>query len=174
MANECDLKYLTKNWLRWWSIRPLFKSSLLLRRLIGDEDARINAVNLLELNSGQRVLELGCGLGANLCNLHATGAQIIAVDESPENVAASRNEVRANNLMNIKVMSLDEAEKSLEAESFDAILCCNTFTSTDRQDLLLHLACKWLKKGGKIAVVDYVPIGETHPEVIPIAAPIYW
>ena len=130
MTNDCPLKRLTNHWSRWWSVRPLFKSSILVRRLVGEEDARINAVNLLELKPGQRVLDLSCGLGANLRYLQATGAEVVAVDESPENVEAARTEIRANHFLNIRAMSLKDAEQVLEEGSFDAILCTGTFTSS--------------------------------------------
>ena len=156
MTNDCPLKRLTNHWNRWWSIRPLFKSSILVRRLVGEEDARINAVNLLELKPGQRVLDLSCGLGANLRYLQATGAEIVAVDENPENVEAARTEIRANNFLNIRAMSLKDAEQVLEEGSFDAILCTGTFTSSSNPYMCYYNACRWLKPKGLIAAVDYI------------------
>ena len=156
MTNDCPLKRLTNHWNRWWSIRPLFKSSILVRRLVGEENARINAVNLLELKPGQRVLDLSCGLGANLRYLQATGAEIVAVDENPENVEAARTEIRANNFLNIRAMSLKDAEQVLEEGSFDAILCTGTFTSSSNPYMCYYNACRWLKPKGLIAAVDYI------------------
>ena len=156
MTNDCPLKRLTNHWSRWWSVRPLFKSSILVRRLVGEEDARINAVNLLELKPGQRVLDLSCGLGANLRYLQATGAEVVAVDENPENVEAARTEIRANHFLNIRAMSLKDAEQVLEEGSFDAILCTGTFTSSSNPYMCYYNACRWLKPGGLIAAVDYV------------------
>ena len=156
MTNDCPLKRLTNHWSRWWSVRPLFKSSILVRRLVGEEDARINAVNLLELKPGQRVLDLSCGLGANLRYLQATGAEVVAVDENPENVEAARTEIRANHFLNIRAMSLKDAEQVLEDGSFDAILCTGTFTSSSNPYVCYYNACRWLKPGGLIAAVDYV------------------
>ena len=156
MTNDCPLKRLTNHWSRWWSVRPLFKSSILVRRLVGEEDARINAVNLLELKPGQRVLDLSCGLGANLRYLQATGAEVVAVDENPENVEAARTEIRANHFLNIRAMSLKDAEQVLEEGSFDAVLCTGTFTSSSNPYMCYYNACRWLKPGGLIAAVDYV------------------
>ena len=127
-----------------------------MRRLVGEEDARINAVNLLELKPGQRVLDLSCGLGANLRYLQATGAEVVAVDENPENVEAARTEIRANHFLNIRAMSLKDAEQVLEDGSFDAILCTGTFTSSSNPYVCYYNACRWLKPGGLIAAVDYV------------------
>ncbi|MGM9998486.1 MAG: class I SAM-dependent methyltransferase, partial [Candidatus Bruticola sp.] len=166
MTNDCPLKRLTNHWNRWWSIRPLFKSSLLVRRIVGEEDTRINAVNLLELKPGQRVLDLSCGLGANLRYLHASGAEIVAVDENPENVEAARTEIRANHFMNIKAMSLQDAEKTLEEGSFDAILCTGTFTSSSYPYKALYNACRWLKTGGLIAAADYINNGRVEEQLL--------
>ncbi|MGM9992826.1 MAG: methyltransferase domain-containing protein, partial [Candidatus Bruticola sp.] len=166
MTNDCPLKRLTNHWNRWWSIRPLFKSSLLVRRIVGEEDTRVNAINLLELKPGQRVLDLSCGLGANLRYLHSSGAEIVAVDEDSENVEAARTEIRANHFMNIKAMSLQDAESNLEEGSFDAILCTGTFTSSSYPYKALYNACRWLKPGGLIAAADYVNNGRFEEQLL--------
>lgn len=166
MTNDCPLKRLTNHWSRWWSVRPLFKSSILVRRLVGEEDARINAVNLLELKPGQRVLDLSCGLGANLRYLQATGAEVIAVDENPENVEAARTEIRYNHFLNVRAMSLQDAEQLLEEGSFDAVLCTGTFTSSSYPYMCYYNACRWLKPGGLIAAVDYINNGRLEDQLL--------
>ena len=175
MTNECSFKRLTSHWGRWWSVRPLFKSTLLLRRLIGEEDARRNAINLLELKPGQRVLDLGCGLGANLRYLRETGVEVIAVDSNSENVEAARTEVRANNLTHVRVMTWKEAEASLEEASFDAVLCTGIFTSTVNLERVFYDVCRWLKPQGLLSVVDYVETRTEEQKVLsaPFAAAVY-
>ena len=175
MTNECSFKRLTSHWGRWWSVRPLFKSTLLLRRLIGEEDARRNAINLLELKPGQRVLDLGCGLGANLRYLRETGVEVIAVDSNSENVEAARTEVRANNLTHVRVMTWKEAEASLDEASFDAVLCTGIFTSTVNLERVFYDVCRWLKPQGLLSVVDYVETRTEEQKVLsaPFAAAVY-
>ena len=155
MTQERPLKHLTQHWTRWWSIRPLFKSTLALRRLVGEEDARLNAINLLELRPGQRVLNFGCGLGANLSPLHATGAEIVAVDLDKECVEAARTEIRARNMTHVQALTLAEAQELLEPESFDAVLCTGAFTSAPDLEQALYLVWRWLKPKGLVGAVDY-------------------
>src|SRR5258706_6059855 len=47
-------------------------------------------VELLDPQPGERILDLGCGDGALTEKLGALGATVVAVDASPEQVAAAR------------------------------------------------------------------------------------
>jgi len=49
-----------------------------------------SAVELLDPQPGERILDLGCGDGALTGDLVARGAEVVAIDASPEMVAAAR------------------------------------------------------------------------------------
>jgi SAM-dependent methyltransferase len=53
-------------------------------------DLGAGVVDLLAPRPGERILDLGCGDGALTERIAAAGAQVVAVDASPEQVAAAR------------------------------------------------------------------------------------
>ena len=57
-------------------------------RFVSDLGAAV--VDLLAPRPGERILDLGCGDGALTARLVAAGAEVVAVDTSPEQVAAAR------------------------------------------------------------------------------------
>src|SRR6202451_3950990 len=48
------------------------------------------AVDLLQPQSGERILDLGCGDGVLTEKLVALGAQVVGIDNSPDMIAAAR------------------------------------------------------------------------------------
>ena len=57
-------------------------------RFVSDLGAPV--LDLLAPQSGERILDIGCGDGALTQNIVGTGATVVAIDQSPSQVAASR------------------------------------------------------------------------------------
>ena len=76
---------------------------------------RRRAVSLLDLKAGQSVLDVGCGTGLAFALMEeAIGLQghIIAIDQSPDMLAAARDRVEVNSWPNVSLIqsSVEEAE----------------------------------------------------------------
>lgn len=70
--------------------------------------------------SGKRVLDLGCGAGANAVALARAGARTIAVDESPDQVARARARIDAADVR-VELHQVPLAELAfLRADTIDA------------------------------------------------------
>lgn len=70
------------------------------------------ALDLLDPKPGERILDVGCGDGALTRTIIGRGAEVVAVDNSPELVAAAR-------AIGLDVLEMDAAEMTFAAE-FDA------------------------------------------------------
>lgn len=118
---------------------------------------RRRAIQLLRLAPGGRVLEVGCGSGANFGRLlHAVGStgQVVGVDLSPDMIAAARARVRRRGWSNIRLIESTAESLHLE-EHFDALLLFamhDVFTSPAG----LERSLSHVRTGGRVVAVGPV------------------
>lgn len=92
---------------------------------------REDQLRLLGDVSGKRVLDLGCGAGANAVALARAGARVIAVDESAEQVGAARARVDAADVR-VELHHSPLAELAfLRADTIDAAISVGALGAVD-------------------------------------------
>ncbi len=105
---------------------------------------------------GSRVLECGCGTGAQTVFL-ASGspdAQIVSVDISPVSLDQARARIRAAGIANVSFRVADIFDLPFEDASFDHVFVCFVLEHlTDPNGALRHLA-RVLRPGGSITVIE--------------------
>jgi SAM-dependent methyltransferase len=105
---------------------------------------------------GGRVLEAGCGVGAQTVTLarNSPRAQITAVDISGESLGMARELVAAAGLTNVDFEQADLFCLPYAAETFDHVFVC--FVLEHLKDPLEALACmrEVTKPGGTITVIE--------------------
>jgi trans-aconitate methyltransferase len=74
-------------------------------------------LELLQVGSGERVLDLGCGEGALMQELASRGVEVFGVDSSPEQIAAVRARGLQGSVMDGQALGFEGSE-----ERFDAVL----------------------------------------------------
>jgi SAM-dependent methyltransferase len=106
--------------------------------------------------AGARVLEAGCGVGAQTVTLAAQspGAAIVAVDISSASLAAARERVRAAALTNVTFQQADLYADSVPAESFDHAFVCFVLEHLDRPGAALAAIGRALRPGGTLTVIE--------------------
>jgi SAM-dependent methyltransferase len=114
---------------------------------------RQRAVQLLQLKSGDRVLDVGCGPGGSfpyLANAVGPSGEVVGVEISPVTAINTRRRIAANNWNNVQVVVSDAATVSLEG-TFDGLLM---FAAPDayasQQDLANLLP--YLKSHAKVVI----------------------
>ena len=94
----------------------------------------------LELRSGSRLLDVGCGSGGPALHLaEATGASVVGVDVLEEGIAAATAQARARDLDEQATFVRADAGERLpfEEESFDAVLSVDAMCHLpDRRNVL--------------------------------------
>jgi SAM-dependent methyltransferase len=101
--------------------------------------------------AGSRVLEAGCGVGAQTVTLAASspGAAITSIELSPESLAVARERVTAPNV------ELVEADLfTFEAEPFDHVFVCFVLEHLRDPYAALRRLRALLKPGGTITVIE--------------------
>jgi SAM-dependent methyltransferase len=106
--------------------------------------------------AGERVLEAGCGVGAQTVTLAARspGASFTSVDVSPESVAAASKRVAAAGLGNVDVLRADISALPFAPESFDHAFVCFVLEHLSRPAEALSLLAGVVRPGGTITVVE--------------------
>jgi len=105
---------------------------------------------------GSRVLEAGCGSGAQTRILarRSPGAHFTSVDVSPDAVEKARVSLAREGLANVIFRQADVFHLPFDSESFDHVFVC--FLLEHLQDPVRALACLKgvLKPGGTITVIE--------------------
>jgi demethylmenaquinone methyltransferase/2-methoxy-6-polyprenyl-1,4-benzoquinol methylase len=115
------------------------------------------------IDSGQRVLDLGCGTGALAIRAALRGARVTAIDVDPRMLELAAERAREAHV-DLRVELREEGVAELDREpreSYDAVTCglCLSELSEDEVAYALEQAARLLKPGGLFLVAD-----ETRPE----------
>jgi SAM-dependent methyltransferase len=106
--------------------------------------------------AGSRVLEAGCGVGAQTVTLarHSPGARIVSVDLSGPSAAAARRAVEDEGFGGVAFGQADIFALPFAPSSFDHVFVCFVLEHLSRPvDALIALKEK-LKPGGSITVIE--------------------
>jgi ubiquinone/menaquinone biosynthesis C-methylase UbiE len=121
-----------------------------------DCKARSEAVGLLDLTSGERVLELACGTGRTLPLLArqvGNDGRVLAVDRSRALIERARR--RVVDFGNVELVASDWFE-SQETPPVDAAICVLGLSVIEHWEIALDRLLRALVPGGRLVVVDHL------------------
>lgn len=124
------------------------------------QDQAATLVELLHSDTfykaGSRVLEAGCGVGAQTVTLakNSPDALITSVDISEDSVAEARRKVEAEGSTNVRFQQADIFNLPFARDSFDHIFLCFVLEHLSRPVEALRTLKNHLRKGGTITVIE--------------------
>lgn len=106
--------------------------------------------------AGSRVLEAGCGVGAQTTTLAESSqdALFTSIDISPASIIEAKAKAESAGLRNIQFREADIFDMPFEAESFDHVFVCFVLEHLARPVAALKALRKILKIGGSITVIE--------------------
>lgn len=106
--------------------------------------------------AGSRVLEAGCGVGAQTVTLakNSPDALITSVDISSASVEEAASKAAAAGITNVRFQQADIFNLPFDPESFDHIFVCFVLEHLPRPVEALRILKAYLKKGGTITVIE--------------------
>ncbi|MGV1097837.1 class I SAM-dependent methyltransferase [Thiovibrio sp. JS02] len=106
--------------------------------------------------AGSRILEAGCGVGAQTVTLAANspGASIVSVDISADSVSRAEEKVRAAALANVRFQQGDIFHLPFPAQSFDHVFVCFVLEHLEEPLAALLKLKTYLRPGGTITVIE--------------------
>ncbi|XP_048883463.1 phosphoethanolamine methyltransferase isoform X2 [Brienomyrus brachyistius] len=113
-------------------------------------------VDLLNLSSGQKVLDVGCGIGGgDFYMAKRFGVEVLGMDLSSNMIEIAMERAVKENVPLVQFELGDATKRSFPESSFDVIYSRDTILHiSDKLDLFRKFYL-WLKPGGKILVTDY-------------------
>ena len=99
-----------------------------------------------EIKPGKKILEVGCGTGIFTEKLAQTGAEVLAIDLSPDLLMKARNRVLKNN---VNLIEADLEKLPFDKNSFDSVVGVSILHHVDLGKALREIY-RVLKVGGKI------------------------
>ena len=107
-------------------------------------------------SAGSRVLEAGCGVGAQTVTLarNSPNALITSVDISDASVTEAKRKVAAAGLTHVQFQQADIFNLPYGMDSFDHIFVCFVLEHLSRPVEALHILKSHLKPGGTITVIE--------------------
>ncbi|MCW1931827.1 class I SAM-dependent methyltransferase [Pararhodobacter zhoushanensis] len=117
--------------------------------------AQASAVSkVLGAGAGQRVLELGCGLGANTLHLAESHPDVdfVAIDLMPEHV--KRATLKAQDLPNARFQCASFENLPRDLGTFDVILAVETLCYATNLNRVAAQIAQHLRPGGQIILFD--------------------
>jgi SAM-dependent methyltransferase len=105
---------------------------------------------------GRRVLEAGCGTGAQTVHLARSSreAEIVSIDVSMESVAQARRRLKLAGYGNVVFQVADLYELPFEEASFDDVFLCFVLEHLVEPERALVALRQPLKPGGTITVIE--------------------
>lgn len=105
---------------------------------------------------GSRVLEAGCGVGAQTITLarQSPGAAFTSIDISAESVAGAKRAVEAAGLTNVRFQQADLFDLPFAAESFDHVFVCFVLEHLARPAEALTILRGLLRPGGTLTLIE--------------------
>jgi ubiquinone/menaquinone biosynthesis C-methylase UbiE len=105
---------------------------------------------------GSRVLEAGCGVGAQTVTLaqRSRDARFTSVDISAESIAEARRRVDQARLTNVEFRQADIFALPFNPESFDHVFVCFVLEHLSRPVEALAILKRLLRPGGSITVIE--------------------
>ena len=124
---------------------------------------RDQAASLVELlhsdtryPAGSRILEAGCGVGAQTTTLakNSPQAHITSLDISAASVAEARKKVQSEGLSNVSVQQGDIFNLPFEPNSFDHLFVCFVLEHLAEPVKALTVLKEFIRPGGTITVIE--------------------
>ena len=106
--------------------------------------------------AGSRVLEAGCGVGAQTVILaaHSPGADIVSIDVSESSVAQARQAVAAAGFANVALQQADIFNLPFAPDSFDHVFLCFVLEHLAQPVAALKKLVSVLKPGGTLTAIE--------------------
>jgi SAM-dependent methyltransferase len=106
--------------------------------------------------AGSRVLEAGCGVGAQTVTLarRSRGAAFVSIDVSAASLAAARTAVDLARLDNVEFQQADILDLPFARASFDHVFVCFVLEHLAHPARALACLRRVLKRGGTLTVIE--------------------
>ncbi|XP_070565546.1 uncharacterized protein [Ptychodera flava] len=115
-------------------------------------------IKMLALKPGQKVLDVGCGIGGAAFHMAETyGVEVLGVDLSCNMIEIAMERAAASKTENLQVQFevCDVTRRDFDPNAFDVIYSSHMIVHIADKSSLFASLLKWTKPGGKLLISDY-------------------
>ncbi|CAN9515035.1 unnamed protein product [Ophioblennius macclurei] len=113
-------------------------------------------VDLLNLKPGQKVLDVGCGIGGGDFYMAKTfGVEVLGLDLSDNMVDIAMKRAATAKLPSVQFEVSDATKRTFPEGSFDVVYSRDTILHINDKLALFKRFYSWLKPGGQLLISDY-------------------
>lgn len=161
-----------------WSRHPGLLRLLYTVVFLGrNHTLRRRSIEALELEPGDRVLELGCGTGNAFSALRTQvgeAGQVVGIDYSEGMTEQAADRIGSAAWQNVNVVRADAAHPGVAPGRFDAVYLAMSLSAMPDVEAVLAAADQRLRVGGHLVVLDARPFQHwpwrvLNPLVVPLA-----
>ena len=149
--NAREVEKFDKLSSKWWDVRGEFKMlheiNPLRLNFIEDKIRQHFSLSNKDYFKDIDILDVGCGGGLISVPLARTGANVTAIDASPNNIKAARLHAQQHNL-NINYQNTTAEELIVTLEKFDVVICLEVIEHVANVEEFVANLAKLLKPGG--------------------------
>jgi len=129
----------------------------------GGQSTTTEFVEKLQLKPGERVLDVGCGIGGgDFYMARQFGVSVVGIDLSTNMVHRALETSMQDPSADVEFEICDATEKEFPAASFDVVYSRDTILHIEDKQALFAKFFRWLKPGGRVLISDYCR-GEQEP-----------
>ncbi len=126
-----------------------------------------NPFSAAPLQSGDFVVDLGCGAGADACiaalSLGDQG-RVIGIDVTPAMIEKAKRIAEVVGLANVTFQVADMAAVPVADAWADVVISNGAINLTEHKACVFREACRILKPGGRFQLADMVRVSASEPE----------
>jgi len=127
------------------------------KRLQDQADALVELLHSdTSYKAGSRVLEAGCGIGAQTVTLarNSPDASFVSIDISEDSITRAKRAVENSALGNVQFRQADIFDLDFDPGSFDHVFVCHVLEHLDQPDEALVILKNLIRIGGTITVIE--------------------
>jgi phosphatidylethanolamine/phosphatidyl-N-methylethanolamine N-methyltransferase len=115
---------------------------------------RLRAIERMDIQSGERVLEVGVGTGINL-SLYPKNCSVVGIDFSGPMLEIARERAARKDVRNVRLLQMDAADLKFADDSFDIVYAPYLISVVPDPVKVAHEMRRVCRPGGRIIVLNH-------------------